>query len=149
MKHGLALAALFTTGVLMAAQSGSSGVIHLDPAKVTAALAKSGSVVIPPDLLNSGVRGLVHRQTAGQAQVHDTETDVLYVLDGAATVVTGGKMVGGKMSRPGQWSGSDITGGQTYHIAKGDVFVVPAGVPHWFKEIPKSISYFEVKVLKP
>jgi len=26
--------------------------------------------------------------------------------------------------------------------------MVPAGMPHWFKEVPKSVSYFVVKVLK-
>ena len=34
-------------------------------------------------------------------------------------------------------------------IGRGDLFVVPAGTPHWFKEVPTSISYFVVKVLKP
>jgi mannose-6-phosphate isomerase-like protein (cupin superfamily) len=136
---------LLTIGVLVGAQSDSSGVIHVDPDKVAAALAKGGSLVTRPDLLVSGS----HREKAGEVEVHDKETDVLYILDGEATFVTGGQMVGGKVSRPGQWLGSDITGGQTRHIAKGDVFVVPAGVPHWFKEVPKSISYFVVKVLKP
>ena len=73
----------------------------------------------------------------------------LYVVDGEATFVFGGKMEGGKVTSPGQWQGADITGGETHRIAKGDVFVIPAGVPHWFKEVPKSVSYFVVKVLKP
>ena len=50
---------------------------------------------------------------------------------------------------PGQWLGSDMTGGQTHHVTKGDVFVIPAGIPHWFKDVPRSVSYFVVKVLKP
>ena len=141
----LVAAALFTIGVLAGAQSNSSGAIHVAPDKVAAALAKGGSLVTRPDLLVSGS----HREKGGQVEVHDKETDVLYILDGDATFVFGGKMVGGKMSRPGQWLGSDITGGETRHIAKGEVFVVPAGIPHWFKEVPKSISYFVVKVLKP
>ncbi len=141
----LVAAALFTIGVLAGAQSNSSGAIHVAPDKVAAALAKGGSLVTRPDLLVSGS----HREAAGQVEVHDTETDVLYIMDGEATFVVGGKMVGGKLSRPGQWLGSDITGGETRHIAKGEVFVVPAGIPHWFKEVPKSISYFVVKVLKP
>ena len=58
-------------------------------------------------------------------------------------------MEGGKVTSPGQWQGAEITGGETHRIAKGDVFVIPAGVPHWFKEVPKSVSYFVVKVLKP
>jgi mannose-6-phosphate isomerase-like protein (cupin superfamily) len=145
MKIWLISAALFTIGILAGAQSDSSGVVHVDPERVAAALAKGGPLVTRPDLLVQGS----HRESAGQVEVHDKETDVLYILDGEATFVYGGQMVGGKVSRPGQWLGSDITGGQTRHIGKGDVFVVPAGIPHWFKEVPKSVSYFVVKVLKP
>src|SRR5712692_4570830 len=145
MKLWLIAASLFTIGVLAGAQSDRSGAIHVDPEKVAAALAKGGSLVTRPDLLVSGS----HREAAGQVEIHDKETDVLYVVDGEATFVTGGQMVGGKVTRPGQWLGSDITGGQSRHIAKGDVFVIPAGIPHWFKEVPKSVSYFVVKVLKP
>jgi mannose-6-phosphate isomerase-like protein (cupin superfamily) len=145
MKLWLVSATLFTLGVLAGAQPDSSGAVHVDPGKVAAALAKGGTLVTRPDLLVSGS----HREAAGQVEVHDKETDVLYIVDGEATLVIGGKMVDGKVTRPGQWLGKDITGGQTSHIAKGDVFVIPAGIPHWFKEVPKSISYFVVKVLKP
>ena len=145
MKVWLVAASLVTLGVLAGAQTDSAGGVHVDPAKVAAALAKGGPLVTRPDLLVSGS----HREKAGEVEVHDKETDVIYVTDGEATFVFGGKMVGGKATRPGQWLGSDITGGQTNHIAKGDVFVVPAGIPHWFKEVPKSVSYFVVKVLKP
>ena len=145
MKLWLISASLFTIGVLAGAQSNSSGGIHVDPAKVAAALAKGGTLVTRPDLLVSGS----HREVAGKVEVHDKETDVLYIVDGEATFVFGGQMVGGKVTAPGQWQGSDITGGQAHHIAKGDVFVIPAGIPHWFKDVPKSVSYFVVKVLKP
>ena len=74
----------------------------------------------------------------------------MYVTEGTATLVTGGTMVGGAVSKPGQWLGSDIKGGDTRHLVKGDVVVVPAGTPHWFKEVPASgVSYYVVKVLKP
>jgi len=136
---------LMMVGALAIAQSGSSGVIHVEPDKVAAALAKGGNLVTAPDLLGLGS----HREVAGQVEVHDKETDVLYILDGQATFVTGGQMVGGKVTRPGQWLGTNITRGHTYNVVKGDVFVVPAGVPHWFKDVPKSISYYVVKVLKP
>jgi mannose-6-phosphate isomerase-like protein (cupin superfamily) len=145
MNIWLISAALFTIGILAGAQSDSSGVVHVDPERVAAALAKGGPLVTRPDLLVQGS----HRESAGQVEVHDKETDVLYILDGEATFVYGGQMIGGKVSRPGQWLGSDVTGGQTRRIGKGDVFVVPAGIPHWFKEVPKSVSYFVVKVLKP
>jgi mannose-6-phosphate isomerase-like protein (cupin superfamily) len=145
MRLWLIAAALLTMGVLAGAQSGSSAGIHVDPAKVAASLAKGGSLVTRPDLLVSGS----HRDKGGQVEVHDKETDVLYIVDGEATFVMGGQMVGGKVTAPGQWLGTDITGGETHKIAKNDVFVIPAGVPHWFKEVPKSVNYFVVKVLKP
>ena len=131
-------------GIVAGAQKDGSGGVHVDPAKVAAALAKGGPLVTRSDLLVQGS----HREAAGQVEVHDKETDVLYVVDGEAMFVFGGKMVGGKVSRPEQWLGTDITGGETHHIGKGDVFVIPAGVPHWFKEVPSAVSYDVVKVLK-
>jgi quercetin dioxygenase-like cupin family protein len=145
MKFWLIGASVFTICVVAGAQTNSSGVVHVDPDKVAAAIAKGGQLVERPDLLVSGS----HREKGGQVEVHDKETDVLYIIEGDATFVTGGKMVGGKNTRPGQWLGTDITGGETRHLVKGEVVVVPAGVPHWFKEVPKSVSYYVVKVLKP
>jgi quercetin dioxygenase-like cupin family protein len=144
MKLCLIMVSVFTLGVLIGAQRDSSGVTHVDPEKVAAALAKGGTLVSQPDLIVSGS----HRDKGGQVEVHDKETDVLYIIDGEGTFAYGGKMEGGKQSRPEQWLGTGITGGQTHRLVKGDVFVVPAGVPHWFKEVPKSISYFVVKVIK-
>jgi quercetin dioxygenase-like cupin family protein len=145
MRLWLALASALTLGALAHAQQHAPAAgIHVDPAKVAEALAKGGTLVTRPDLLVQGS----HRDKAGQVEVHDKETDVLYILDGEATFVFGGKMVGGKTTRPDQWLGTDITGGETHRVGKGDVFVIPAGIPHWFKEVPKSISYFVVKVIK-
>ena len=144
MKLLLALTTLLTVAVLLAAADGASGVTYVNHDKVAAALSKGGPLVSAPDLLVSGS----HRDKAGQVEVHEKETDVIYVVDGAATFVTGGTMVGGKMTKPGQFLGSDIDGGQAHHLSKGDVIVVPARTPHWFKEVPQSVSYYVVKVLK-
>jgi mannose-6-phosphate isomerase-like protein (cupin superfamily) len=119
--------------------------VFIDHAKVAEAFAKGGSLVTAPDLIVQGS----HREVPGQVEVHDKETDVIYVIDGAATFVTGGTMVGGKNSRPNQWLGTDITGGQPQHLVKGDMVIVPAGIPHWFKEVSPQISYYVVKVVKP
>ena len=140
MKHVLTFAILMTAAVLMGADSAT----YIGHDKVADALAKGGSLTATKDYTVSGS----HRTAAGQVEVHEKETDILYIVDGEATFVTGGKMVGGKMSKAGQWLGSDITGGETHHLTKGDVITIPAGMPHWFKEVPKSVSYFVVKVLK-
>src|SRR5712671_5565656 len=120
----------------------ASGVTYVSHDKVEAALNKGGPLVSAPDLTVSGS----HRDKAGQVEVHEKETDVIHVIDGEATFVTGGTMVGGKSTKAGQMLGSDIKGGQIHHLTKGDVIVVPAGTPHWFKEVPSSISYYVVKV---
>ena len=122
-----------------------STAIFVDHDKVAAALAKGGSLVSASDVLVSGS----HRVKPGQVEVHDKEMDVLYITDGTATFVTGGKIVGAKSTRADQWLGTDITGGTTHKLVKGDVIVVPAGMPHWFKEVPGPLSYYVVKVIKP
>ena len=104
----------------------------VDHEKVAAALAKGGPLVTASDVLVSGSP----RDKPGQVEVHDHEMDVLYIVDGTATFVYGGKMVGGKNSRPGQWLGSDITGGTTQKLVKGDVVVVPLCLFPYFVRTP-------------
>src|SRR5215468_11290783 len=147
MRLLLVLAAFSALAVFTVAASGASGVQYVGHDKVSSALGKSGSpaLVSASDLLVQGS----HRDKAGQVEVHDKETDVIYVIDGDATFVTGGTMIGGKVTKAGQSLGTDIQGGDTHHLSKGDVIVVPAGVPHWFKDVPHSVSYYVVKVLKP
>jgi mannose-6-phosphate isomerase-like protein (cupin superfamily) len=90
------------------------------------------------------------RTGVGQCEVHEKETDTFYVLSGSATFVTGGKGIDLKASGPGQSLGSGIEGGATHHLTKGDVIVIPAGTPHWFKDVPSSpFVYYLVKVIRP
>ena len=141
MKFFLAIMTMLTTALLLTGADAT----YVSSDKVTAALAKGGQLVRAADLAVSGS----HREKGGQVEVHEKETDIMYVTEGEATFVTGGTMVGGKVTRPSQWLGTDITGGTTHKLTKGDVIVIPAGTPHWFKEVPKSVSYYVVKVLKP
>jgi mannose-6-phosphate isomerase-like protein (cupin superfamily) len=145
VKWGLPLILLVVPALWLRAAGGSREVTFVGHDKVMQALQKGGDLVTAPDLIVLGA----HRGAPGHVEVHDKETDVMYVIDGAATFVTGGTMVGGKNTRPGQWLGTNIQGGESRHLAKGDVVVVPAGIPHWFKEVSPSISYYVVKVLKP
>ena len=145
MKVLLPIAALLAMAFLLVAADPPAKVTFVDHDKVSAALAKGGPLVTAPDLLVSGS----FRNKGGQVEVHDKETDIMYIVDGDATFVTGGTMVGGKSTKAGQWLGSDIKGGEIHKLTKGDVIVIPAGTPHWFKEVPKTVSYYVVKVLKP
>jgi mannose-6-phosphate isomerase-like protein (cupin superfamily) len=138
-------AAMLTMAIALMAADAPSNVTFVDHDKVAAALAKGGVLVTAQDL---SVRGS-HRTGPGEVEVHEKETDVIYVIDGQATFVTGGTMIGGKTASPGQLLGTDIRNGQSQHLSKGDVIVVPAGTPHWFKEVSQPIGYYVVKVIKP
>ena len=87
-----------------------------------------------------------HRDGAGMAEVHEKDTDILYVLKGTATVVTGGTMVDGKNIAPDEIRGREITGGETRKLIPGDAMIIPNGVPHWFKEVQAPFLYYVVKV---
>ena len=120
-------------------------VMFFDHTKTAEVFANGGPLVTAADMIVQGS----HRTANGEVEVHDKQADVIYVIDGAATFVAGGTMVGGRANGPGQWLGTDITGGETHQLVKGDMIIVPAGTPHWFKAVPTSVSYFVVKVVKP
>jgi quercetin dioxygenase-like cupin family protein len=112
---------------------------------VVAGCTKAGSFANTPEYTVT----CSYRTGPGVVEIHPKETDVIYVLDGAATFVTGGTAQNVKATDPLQPRGTDIQGGEPHHLVKGDVIVVPAGQPHWFKEVPKSISYHVVKLTTP
>jgi mannose-6-phosphate isomerase-like protein (cupin superfamily) len=129
---------------LLTAADAPTSATYIGHDTVADALAKGVPMLTASNLIIQGG----HREKAGKVEVHEKETDVIYVQDGEATFVTGGTMIGGNLTKPGQYLGTEIQGGVPHHMAKGDVVVVPAGTPHWFREVPKSITYFVVKVLK-
>ena len=86
------------------------------------------------------------REAAGQVEVHTKDTDILYVLTGTATFVTGGTMVGGKEIAPEEIRGTSIEGGEVRTLHPGDLVIVPSGTPHWFKEVSGPMTYCAVKV---
>ena len=86
------------------------------------------------------------RRTApGQAEVHVTDADVMYILDGEVTMVTGGTVVEAKTVSPGEIRGAGIAGGETRHLGKGDMIVIPKNTPHWMKEVDGTLLYLVVK----
>ena len=158
-QRSLALAALATAAALpqaggtiaadstpgQAAASGApagAGVTYLSAAEVQAGFSH-GAVLV------DGGRYMVHasrREGAGQAEVHALDTDIIYVLEGSATLVTGGAVVEGKGTSSNEIRGSSIAGGETRTLRKGDVIVVPNGTPHWFREVDGPVLYYVVKV---
>ena len=119
-------------------------VLQIDHSKVDAAFAKG----MPLFETNSFKVHASRRETPGLAEIHTRDTDILYVLEGAATLITGGKAIRPKTVGPEEVRGDAIEGGDARRIVKGDVVVIPNGLPHWFKEVSSPLLYYVVKVSK-
>ncbi len=90
---------------------------------------------------------VVHREGSGQAEVHQTQADVIVVESGAGTLVYGGKVVNGKSTDAHEIRGDSIDGGMEKKLAAGDIVTVPPKVPHLVKlDAGHEITYFTVKV---
>lgn len=110
---------------------------------------------------NVGV-GVVHRSKTSGAQAgggieHSQITEIYHVIEGNATLVTGGSMdntsefpadhpvvtiLNGPSTR-----GGPIQNGVTRKIGPGDVVIIPPNTPHWFSEITSDqIVYLVVRV---
>jgi glc operon protein GlcG len=86
------------------------------------------------------------RDKPGLAEIHSLDTDIIYVLQGSATFVTGGTAVDAKETAPNEIRGSRIDGGVTRQLTKGQVIVVPNNTPHWFKDVNGEFLYYKIKV---
>jgi len=90
-----------------------------------------------------------HRDDAKKpAEVHTKDTDVFYIVEGSATFVTGGELVDGAPDKGNveELRGPSVKGGEPHKLQKGDVIVIPHGIPHWFSEVTPPFNYFVVKV---
>ena len=131
------------------AAGATAEVVYVDRDAVAATMKKAGPLADGPNLRVSGgyrTGPYAPADYRPATEVHASEGDLFYVSDGRATQVLGGKALDEKQTAPGQLRGSKIDGGQTYQLNKGDVMWVPAGMPHWFPDIPEPLSYLLVKV---
>lgn len=125
--------------------SSSQTPVRFFPAKEVDQAFSKGAVLLDGHDTNYAVHAS-RRETPGQVEIHTQDTDVIHVLDGKATFITGGKIVNANTVAPNEIRGASVEGGETTHLAKGDVIVVPAGTPHWFKEVQGPFLYYVVKV---
>jgi len=132
-----------------AAEMGKGGPTYVDSQKVLDQFGKK-ALLVPGD-------GAYEVQTNrrvkdGNIEIHVKETDIFYVMDGSATFLMGGTAVDphpGRPDRPLQLTAKDIQNPEVHELKKGDVIVIPAGTPHWFKKVNGTIDYLVVKSIKP
>jgi uncharacterized protein GlcG (DUF336 family) len=126
----------------LAAGVAAAPATYFDHATVASAFAQGAPLLETPGYKVHASR----RVEPGLVEVHEYETDVVYVLEGEATLVTGGRLLDGRVTAPGEIRGTQLEGGHAQPLVPGDVVVVPRGTPHWFREIHKApFLYFVVK----
>ena len=116
--------------------------VHVGDAELQALIEKvhkerqPGQMVAAAPILTHGTyRALLeHRIGSGTVNVHEASAEFFHVLEGSGTLVTGGTVVEPKRSGTNV-TGTDIVGGVSQVVKAGDVFVIPAGLPHWFKAV--------------
>ena len=91
---------------------------------------------------------LEYRAAVGPAAVHKKYAEFFYVVDGSATLVTGGKLANEK-SNGDNLSGTAIEGGSPRQVAKGDFVIVPENTPHWFSTINGNITLMSFRLPRP
>ena len=86
------------------------------------------------------------REAPGEVEYHERVVDVMHVVEGRATVVTGGEMREPREVGPGELRAAGVEGGTTHELREGDVLAIPNGVPHQFLQVSDPFLYFVVKV---
>jgi glc operon protein GlcG len=110
-----------------------------------------GAVLVGEDepIMHAGRNYMVHashRDKPGISEIHQLDTDIVYVLEGTATLVTSGQSVDTEEIAPNELRGRYIEDGEIRKLVPGDVVIIPNNVPHWFKEVSAPFNYYVVKV---
>jgi quercetin dioxygenase-like cupin family protein len=84
----------------------------------------------------------------GQPHSHQGWTAVVVIVSGAATFVTPGAPAAppaAKAAAMDDLGGQSIGSGETHRIGKGDVIIIPPGVPHIYKNVEEPFHYIVVE----
>ena len=125
-----------------ARESGGKAATHFPAGSVAAKFATGGLLHDTP-----GYKVDAGRRTApGEVEYHEQVADIMRVVSGTATVVTGGRMIASRAVGPGETRADAIEGGTRRELGAGDVLVIPPGVPHHFTAVSDPFLYLVAKV---
>ena len=124
--------------------------VHVSAAEAASIIANALAAKQPQLAVASNYNvQVLRRDQSAIPEFHLRRTHVFFVQDGEATFVSGGSFEGQKEIAPGEIRGTSIANGTTVQLRKGDVVVVPAGTPHWFREVRPQITYYSVNIDQP
>jgi mannose-6-phosphate isomerase-like protein (cupin superfamily) len=152
MQKFLPLLALFLAAPLASSQAPADHLTRAQIIQQAAALeapatAGSGSASAKLATYPHHFTMVALRQRNGQAERHDRFADLFVVLRGTATILTGGTISDLHETAPGEFLGSAVLGGTSATVRPGDVFHIPAGLPHQVLLAPHSrFVYYVVKI---
>ncbi len=153
MKRGLFIFLALSALALPAAGQQSQNLkpgefMYVTPAEAVKLTAKVVDGVSTNFLVRKDTYGqeLVYRTASGVPEVHADWADHFVVVEGAASIIVGGKVVDAKRTGPGETRGTSITGGKEYALTPGTNITIPPGVPHW--TVLKPGAHFRAVVFK-
>ncbi len=146
----LLLAALTLVFASTLAEAQPAPASYLSDAEVMALLKKAGEAT--PDMMVARMTNtekyrvnVVKRTVPQGAIAHDVGTEVHYIIEGTATLVTGGTLARPSGGGTAAAARATIQGGQTRQVRKGDIVLVPVNTPHWYSAIDQPLTYLEVR----
>jgi mannose-6-phosphate isomerase-like protein (cupin superfamily) len=90
---------------------------------------------------------VVHREASGEAELHETQSDILFIVGGDGAIVVGGAIPNGRHTTPHEIRGPAITGGEKQPLHPGDVLHIAPKTPHqMILEPGHTLDYYAVKV---
>jgi mannose-6-phosphate isomerase-like protein (cupin superfamily) len=90
---------------------------------------------------------LVHREGSGEAELHETQSDILFIRSGDAAIVIGGTMPGSHRTTAHELRAPKIEGGEKQALHPGDVLHIAPKTPHqMILEPGQKLDYYAVKV---
>ena len=155
--RGIGIAAMLGISFAAGAQTPNDPTSFAGAADVQALVAQIGQEMKPGQifgmkpLVRAGVSvaAIEYWKGPGRPAVHPGDAEYVVVLAGSGTLVSGGTLAEPHVINPGLTDGSKIEGGTTRHIAQGDVFMIPAGVPHWFGVDHGKLALLGIKLPQP
>jgi quercetin dioxygenase-like cupin family protein len=112
---------------------------------------KAGQVVVAERILSLAPYNvnLEYRPVDGAAAVHEKEAEMVYVIDGTGTLITGGNVTEEKRTNDANLTGTGIVNGMSQPLARGDFAIIPENTPHQFAGVKGALVLMTFHVPRP